>query len=231
MADNKQIKDGLGNLFTIRMLDISSAGDGSFQRSMVLATSQPVDYGAGGSYHRAGKSGAMAAGLAAAAPIYAFQFTSATLLALVRRVRYQAWTLGTGFAAGIASVDMYIARAFTAQLTGGTVVDLTGNSSKLKTAMASSSASIVRASTAQLAGGTYTLDPSMLETWNTAAPVAASTPFNATVINLFNKTQGDVPMVLAQNEGFILQATVPATGLWTFAVTAEWDEVPLNCGY
>jgi hypothetical protein len=231
MADNKQIKDGLGNLFTMRMLDISSAEDGTVQRSMVLSTPQPVDYGAGGSYHRTGKSGAMAAGLAAAAPIYAFQFTSATLLALVRRVRYQAWTLGTGFAAGIASVDMYIARAFTAQLTGGTVVDLTGNSSKLKTAMASSSASVVRAAAAQLAGGTYTLDPSMLETWNTAAPVGATTPFNATVINLFNKTQGDVPMVLAQNEGFILQATVPATGLWTFAVTTEWDEVPLNCGY
>jgi hypothetical protein len=27
------------------------------------------------------------------------------------------------------------------------------------------------------------------------------------------------------NEGFVIRATVPATGLWSFAVTTEWDEV------
>jgi hypothetical protein len=47
MPDNRQIKDGLGNLFTIRMRDISTNNDGTEQRSMVFATALPVDFGGG----------------------------------------------------------------------------------------------------------------------------------------------------------------------------------------
>ena len=35
---------------------------------------------------------------------------------------------------------------------------------------------------------------------------------------------GDYPMVLAANEGFVIQAVVPGTGVWNATVWVEWDE-------
>ena len=61
MPDNKLIKDALGQSFTIRMRDISAGGDGSIQRSMIFTTGYPIDYGTGGSYRDAARSGSMGA--------------------------------------------------------------------------------------------------------------------------------------------------------------------------
>jgi hypothetical protein len=36
---------------------------------------------------------------------------------------------------------------------------------------------------------------------------------------------GEQPLQLANNEGFVVQATVPATGTWTFSVQVCRDEV------
>jgi len=36
---------------------------------------------------------------------------------------------------------------------------------------------------------------------------------------------GESPLVFAQNEGFVVRATVPATGTWQFGVTVAWTEV------
>jgi hypothetical protein len=33
------------------------------------------------------------------------------------------------------------------------------------------------------------------------------------------------PVLLAQNEGFVVRATVPATGTWQFGITVAWAEV------
>ena len=35
----------------------------------------------------------------------------------------------------------------------------------------------------------------------------------------------DHPFILAQNEGFNIAATVPATGTWRFSVQVEWEEL------
>jgi hypothetical protein len=233
MADNRQIKDGLGNIFTIRMKDISSGGDGTVQRSMVLATLQPIDYTSGGSFHRTFKSGALAAGLAAASPVFSFQSPSSTVYGLIRRVRLQAWSTGTGFTAGMAIFDIVMARAFTAQLTGGTAANLAGNNAKLRTSMASSQMNIMYANTAALTGGTFTADggPGTTESWIGTVGPNANTPFTGIAV-LFEKRQSDMPMLLANQEGFIINATVPATGTWAFAVACEWDEIlPTNGGY
>jgi hypothetical protein len=231
MSDNKEIKDGLGNIFTIRMKDISVARDGSVQRSMIYASLSPLDYGAGGIFHRASKSGILAAGMAAAAPIYSFRWSSPTLLALIRRVRMLAWSGSVGFAAGMATFDMLTARGFTAQMTGGSADNLALNNAKLRTSMGSSLADIQIANTAPLTGGTFILDagPGVTDTLAVAVGVAANTPFAAA--RLFDKLQGDMPLMLAQNEGFVVNATVPATGTWSCAVIAEWDEVPLVLAY
>jgi hypothetical protein len=42
---------------------------------------------------------------------------------------------------------------------------------------------------------------------------------------MFDQRPGEHPLVLAQNEGFVIQATVPATGVWFFAVKVDWVEI------
>jgi hypothetical protein len=225
--DNKIIKDGIGETFTIRMRDISPGGDGSIQRSMVFATHYPVDYGTGGSYQDCAKSGAMAAGVAANAPIYSFQWPS-SLLALIKRVHVTAATLGTGFAPGMATFDMYVARSFTAADGGGNQSNLAGGSGRLRSTMPASSAIIMCATTAALIPGTRTLDADPLDSRSAGAPTAVDTPFfGGFGVTVFEKLQGEHPLLLVQNEGFVIQANVPATGVWQFAVTTEWDEVVL----
>jgi len=32
-------------------------------------------------------------------------------------------------------------------------------------------------------------------------------------------------LVLANNEGFVIEATVPATGVWFFDVKVDWEEL------
>lgn len=100
--DNFDLRNGLDALFKVRAKDISTAQDGSLQFMRHLATPHPVDYGLGGCYQLTSKSGTMAAGLAANAPIYSFRWTSSTKLALLRRIRFSAYSLGTGFTAGVA---------------------------------------------------------------------------------------------------------------------------------
>ena len=224
--DNKQLKDGVGNLFTLRMRDKSATGDGSLQSTMVLASGYPLDYGSGGMFQHCGKSGAMVAGLAAAAPIYAFHWP-ASLLALVRRVRVSAWTNGTAFTAGLATFDLYAARAFTAQYGGGNVANLTGDAAQLRSTMGASKAEIMYAATVALTPGTRTLDPDPLHSLTVAAPATANAPFSAAPLTLFEKLQGEHPLLLVANEGFVIRASVPAAGIWSFAVTTEWDEIEI----
>lgn len=229
--DNRYIRDGNSNLFQNRMKDISTAQDGSIQRSLVLASPYPVDYGAaagvGGCYQHVAKSGSMAAGLASNAPIFSMRHSQVTpsVYALLRRVRVNAWSLGTGFTAGIATFDLYVARAFTASDTGGTADTAP---SRLRSAMAGSvMADIRHSATATLSAGTRTLDTNPIATWSVGIGTGTNTMFSATPHVLIERMSDHHPLLLANNEGIVIQATVPATGLWSFSVTAEWDEVAL----
>lgn len=226
--DNFLLKDGNDAPFKLRAKDVSSGQDGSLQVVRHFATLYPVDYGVGGCFHRTVKSGTMSAGLASGAPILAFRNVSSTLNALVRRVRFAAWSLGTGFAAGIASVEMYVARSFSAMDTGGSAVDLTSPQAKLAASMAAPAAQMRYGSTGTLTAGTRTLETAPIDAVNAAAPTSANAViFGSSPVNLFNRAQGEHPLLLANNEGFVLQATVPATGTWGWTAAIEWDEVPL----
>jgi hypothetical protein len=222
--DNKQIKDGVGNLFTLRMRDRSPAGDGSFQQSWVQSTLTPIEYGTGGVYQYCGKSGVMTAGLAASSPIYSFHWP-ASLYALIRRVRVSAWTLDTAFAGGLLTFDMYAARSFTVQYGAGHVAVLGGDNGQLRTSMAPSQAEVIIAVTASLSPGTATLDQDPLESRTVTMPATAKTHVVGSPITLFEKLQGEHPYALMTNEGFVIKATVPPVGTWGFSVTTEWDEV------
>jgi hypothetical protein len=228
MTDNTVLSDVDSNRYTLRSKDVSAAGDGSLRRSLVLSTAYPLDYGSGGCFHHTVRSGVMAAGLTANAPILAFLNPSATMLAAIRRAKLTAWSLGTGFAAGMTAFEMYVARTFTTLDSGGVATSLTTPQTKLRTSMGASVCSIQHSSTATLTAGTRTLDTGPVEAINVTTPTTTFTNLVAPPGNvLFNKAQGEHPLLLAQNEGFVIQASVPSVGTWSWAITLEWDEVPL----
>ncbi|HEY2243450.1 MAG TPA: hypothetical protein VGH47_04400 [Xanthobacteraceae bacterium] len=224
MADNKQIKDGLGNVFTIRMRDISAAGDGSVQRSMILTSPYPLDYGPGGEYQHYAASGVMAAAMPDNSPIYAFRWPVSTMYALIWRVKVTAWSV-TAFAGGFVAFNIYAARSFTAIGSGGLAADLSGNNNKLRTSMASSASSIAYSNTGGMTPGTRTLDAAPMDSW-VAPATAAGVPFLDSPMVIFDKQLGEQhPLLLAQNEGFVVTAKVPNDGTWSFGVTTRWDEL------
>lgn len=199
--------------------------DGTTWRALRVTT-RPPEFGALGCYGKALTSGTMAAGLAAAAAVYSFRWGDATRLCLVTQVRVGAGSI-VAFAAGFVGFVLKHGRAFTASHTGGTAGTLTGNNSKLRTSMGTMLLTDVRiASTAVLGGGTVTLDTDGITALTGSIGVTAGVPLIDPGSVLFNtEGQSEYPLVFAQNEGFVIQATVPATGTWTFSVDTKWYEV------
>jgi hypothetical protein len=222
--DNKLIKDGVGNTFTLRLKDVSATGDGSLQRPVNYSTLYPVEYGTGGVYAHCARI-TLTAGLAANAPIWSFQWTSNTMLAVIRRLKLNLNVGGTAFtAAATMEIDSYRATGFTAPDTGGVQANL-NNAGKMRSTMASSLAVVMYGS--PLVPGTRVLDPDPLDSIVLPVPATAKTVIGSN-IRLFDKAQGEHPLVLAQNEGLVLRASPSdATGTWYCAMTCEWDEVPL----
>jgi len=189
---------------------------------------RPLDVGALGSYALAMTTGTMAAGLAATAPIFSFRWANATNNAIIRKVVVSMGSLVTGFAAGIGIFRLMPARSFSASDSGGTPATLTGNNMKRRTSFGTTLAADIRiASTATLTAGTRTLDA------NEVAAIQFTVTATAQTVHL-PPSQGvlwtpdqaaEWPLVLAQNEGFIIQATVPATGTWQGQVNIEWAEI------
>jgi len=225
--DNFTLRDGTGLvLFKIRAKDVSTAGDGSLQAIRHSATPYPVDYGLGGCFQITSKSGSMAAGLTANSPIYAFRWVSSTLLGILRRVRITVATTTTGFAAGQMTFDLFRAQSWSAADTGGVTDTLGIDNGNLRTSMPGSVLSEIRhSSTAALTAGTRTLDAQPHDSLALQAATAATTVIASRALIFDKGGAADHPLVMAQNEGFVIQATVPATGVWAFAITPEWDEV------
>jgi hypothetical protein len=188
-------------------------------------TQRPIDVGSGGSFQLGNASGVIGAGLASSSPIFTARY-GGSATAIVRRIRISAITLGTGFAAGLCVFSLFAARAYTASASGGTsLAPSTGG--KMKTGMGSSQMADIRiASTGTLTAGTRTLDAQPLATLCGPGSATASTIIIPPQSTVFDDANGsDWPLVLANNEGFELQATVPATGTWSFAVNMIWEEV------
>lgn len=183
-----------------------------------------------GAYIISAESGVMAAGLGAGAPVFSMRWAPTTpgALALVHRVQVAVANAGTAFTAGIGSLNMFVARAFNASDSGGTAQTLTGNNGKLRTSFNTSLVADMRiASTATLTAGTRTLDA--VDVGLVAFPVPATTTNNLllALTDMLTRSgaDGDWPLVLANNEGFVIQASLPATGTWIFQVVVDWIEV------
>lgn len=195
---------------------------------------RPQDVGVYGSYRIGLASGVMAAGLAAGAPIFSFRWSTNNTIALIQRVRITANTDGTAFAQGSTIFDIIRATQFAVQDTGGAVISLKGKDQALATRFAPSgqqiaavaTGSIAVAGTATLTAGTRTLDTNPLSVLIGGAganPAISLVPFPGL---LLDPADASAQMLeLSSNEGFVIRATVPATGTWKFGVDVAWLEL------
>jgi hypothetical protein len=205
-------------------------------------TPRPIDYGAGGSYRNSMRSGTIAAVLAVNANIYSFRNPSATFLAVIHRVRAQMWAnLAFTNAYNDLSIKAHIARSYTTgHTTNGTAATLTGNNAKMRTSMATCASiiHILNTSNAGLTGGTATpdTDPFIISQIgkpnNPNVAVGTETLVAQPIVQLdFEPDMGDGshPLVLAQNEGFLIQNGLvwPAAGTGVLKVEVAWSEVPV----
>lgn len=197
---------------------------------------RPSEVGLLGSYSDSRVSGVMAAGLAAAAVIYAWRNSAPAggMLKIVRRVRLTASTDGTAFAQGSALFDLIRLSSFSAQYTGGSNQTLQGKSGARATRMAASQVQfnasavgdIAVANTGALAAGTPapvadSAPMKILVAGAGANPAILVVPPPGLLLDLPEPWQG---LECMQNEGFAIRATVPATGTWKFGVDVDWDE-------
>lgn len=198
--------------------------DGTGLRALRM-TPRPIDPGALGAYRASMVTGTMAAGLAANAEVFQFRWTDATRLAVVTKVQFDGMGSIVAFAAGFAAFRGIVARSWSAVGTGGTAATLTGNNLKQRTSMGTTLVNDIRvASTAALGAGTKTLDAQGFGAAVNGMSATAGLGMPEAVI--FDAEAGNgYPLVLAANEGFVITATVPATGTWTGGFTCEWTEV------
>lgn len=214
---------------------IAAQVDGSLAtgQHLALRTSlRPMDFGqpfsSYGSYSYSGITGTTAAG-SGAIFIAAFRWTDPSRYALIRRVRgHQSW-IATAFTAGVCSLEMLVARAYTApDSTGGTAQTITGNNGKRRSSMGSMQvATIHLATTGAISGGTRVTDANPIAAISQSViAVAGSTMIQGAQGNLWDPTEeGRYPLVLAANEGFLIRSTAPATGTYATRIDIDWDEV------
>lgn len=193
-------------------------------------TSRPAMVGSRGAYALSVSSGTMAAGLAANAEIFQFRWTHASYLMLLRSIRLEATASTTAFTAGVATFGGRIARAWTVDGSGGTAIIFGANDQKKKTAFATtvapSNTGIRVASTGALTAGTKTLDGN--DFCGLACGVQATAGFGFLPPGTYiweRNTSDEWPLTFVANEGFVIRATVPATGTWQFNLDMEWSEI------
>jgi len=187
---------------------------------------RPIDYGSFGIFQVALSSGTMAAGLAAAASVFQWRWSDATRVAKVTTICHGGAGSIAAFAAGFTQAQAFFARSYSANGSGGTAATMTGNNGKLRTSMGTSLVGDIRiSSTAALTAGTWTLDAQPFASVTASVPATAGNQVLPPTL-LFNcETESEYPLVVAQNEGFNLQSTVPATGTWTFSIACKWAEL------
>lgn len=192
------------------------------------ATLRAGDYGAGGVFNLAGASGIMGAALTAASPIWSFRWGSAALFALVKRITLSAGNDTVAFAAGLVLFNLFSVRSFVASDSGGTSLTPAAGKNKLRTSMADSLLTDCRiATTGALTAGTRAIDGDPIATVGCGVPATIGAPMVPPGTILFEARPGEYPLVLAQNEGLVLQSggvAIAATGTWKFGVTIEWSE-------
>lgn len=206
--------------------------DGStFRASRV--TLRPTDYGALG-YYRLATTIPLAVTQAANGSLFSFRWGDATRFCVLYYIRLEeSMTSATATAAIIDErYQVFIARSFTASDSVGTAITLTGNNMKKRTNMGTTLVTDIRVSAvaAGLTVGTRTLDANPIMELQTMVLAAIPTAnFVMPYSKLLDMRNGDEsPIVLAQNEGFIVRGPTTvfgAAGTANLIVDIAWAEV------
>jgi hypothetical protein len=179
-----------------------------------------------GYYRASAVSGTIAAGAAAASEIFQFRVPATFNRSLVTKITLDGMYQLTGFTAGAALFTATVARAWTADGTGGTAATLTGNNNKLRTAYPVPTATLRFPTTAALGAGTKTLDALPFAQYVKFVLGAQNTQvFEPVTLFTADAAGGSHPVVLKAEEGIAIRATVPATGTWVIGCTFEWAGV------
>jgi hypothetical protein len=190
-------------------------------------------------------TGTLAAALAANAVVFSARWGHAANLAVITSLKTRFMPLTPFTAATLTdhtSFDALIGSSFSANHTGGTALNLTGNSFKRRSTMPSTAFTDIRISTtAALGGGTVTLYPhpfaQSLRKGNRVNPAAAT---EEVVMPTTDGMDVDIyvgdgmhPIVLGNNEGIVIRnRTVwPAAGTGILMVAMDWAEVGPGAGY
>lgn len=191
-----------------------------------------------GAYQLAAVSGTLG-GVAAGAAVFSWRWNPsvATNLCMIRRVEVGFATTTAFTAAQSVQYSMTIARSFTGSDSGGTSLSLAqANTGKMRTAMPNSaftsSGNIQIGNTGALTAGTRTLDSFPIGFAATAGPAAAAIPTFMPITPIYQHLAGDYPLILANNEGFILSNVIAmgAAGIINLTVNVEWMELSATSG-
>ena len=197
--------------------------------------SKPLDYDIYGHFNVAVVTGAIGAAMASDGEVFQFRWADTIRMAVIQRVWLTGMRASTAFAVGAIDLKLTRATGWSANGTGGTALTLSDPELSLRPiSMSATMVGDIRvATTAALGAGTKTLDAQDmgLVTTHASAGVGAATPIIGSIYlpqtDLFEARVGDNehPLVLAANEGFVVRAVVPATGVWNLGVAVRWAEV------
>jgi hypothetical protein len=191
-------------------------------------TPRPIEYGAFG-FYRLATTVSLVVTQAANGTLFSFRWGDATRIAVIQFLRLELIQTAAATATIMPSYQIFMARSFSVSDSVGTAITLTGNNMKKRTSMGTTLVTDIRKSAvaAGLTVGSRVLDAEPILEMTTNSTI--TTP-NATVYRkeLDFTNAGDHPIVLAQNEGFIVRGPTVvfgAAGTANLAVEAAWAEV------
>jgi hypothetical protein len=202
--------------------------DGTVFRAQ-RTTPRPIDYGTLGHY-RIAQTVALVATQAVNGTLFSFRWGDATRFCIIGKLKISVMQTAAATATIMPSFQIFLARSFSVSDSAGTALVLTGNNAKKRTSMGSSLVTDARFSAvaAGLTAGTRTLDSNPII--ELATQQVITTP-NATLYAAeldIGAGDGNHPIVLAQNEGFIVRGPTivfGAAGTANLLVEVSWAEV------
>jgi hypothetical protein len=185
---------------------------------------RPMDHGSNGVYRASALTAIVTPGLAANVEVFQFRWTDATKVCLVQKVTMDGFgNTSPAFTAGLVTLQMAVCRSWTAMGVAGTVITTSSNSVKIRTSHATSTVSDVRtASTSGVSSGTKTIDSTQIG--GMVAAVSGVLGESLPAKTLFDTLGYGHPLVLDQNEGINIRATIPGSGQWQCGFTVHWTE-------
>lgn len=190
---------------------------------------RPLDHGTLGHY-RIATTVPLVVTQAANGTLFSFRWADATRLCVPQYIQLQCQQTAAATATIVPSFEVIRARSFTVSDSAGTAITLTGNSMKKRTTgMGTTLVTDMRKSAVAggLTAGTRTLDADAILQMPTQQTITTINQVTYSALADFTDG-GDHPLVLEQNEGFIVRGPTVvfgAAGTANLIVTVGWAEL------